>query len=473
MRFRILIPLLLSCYCYTSANAQSSDSTISKIITLPHSFLSKITSKYDKLSTAIERNAEKSLKRLARQEEKLRRKLAKTDSVAAKQIFSTDANKYKDYTKKIGEKGKILNTPLGGNYFPGLDSISTALKCFDKYKNIGNIDKLPNALSSISTVHDKLQTAQQIQQFLKQRRQYLKDQIGKFGMSKNLKKLNKEVYYYSAQLQEYKSILGSPEKIEEKVLSLLRNQPVFTEFMKQNSMLAALFPNPNVSPAQAIAGLQTRNDMQALVQQKIGVGGPNIQQMVQQNLQQAHTKINELKDKVNKTGGGNSDLEIPDFKPNTQRTKAFLKRIEYGANLQFGKTNKFIPNSVDVALSAGYKLNDKSSIGIGASYKMGYGNFQYFAITHQGIGIRSYVDVKLKGSLFLSGGYEMNYLSQFHDISVLNKYDAWQKSGLIGLSKKYKISNKIKGKMQIMYDFLSQYQNPVSQPFIYRVGYTF
>jgi hypothetical protein len=415
----------------------------------------------------------KSLKRLARQEEKMRKKLAKTDSLAAKQIFSSYNSKYNNYTRNIGIKGKLLNNPLEGNYIPGLDSISTALKYFDHYKNIGNLDKLPNAISSIKTVQDKLQTAQQIQQFLKQRRQYLKDQLGKFSMAKDIKKLNKEVYYYSAQLQDYRNMLSDSKKIEAKVLKVLRDNPAFKQFMKDNSMLAELFPSANAFSAQALAGLQTRADIQGLVQQRVGAGGPNAQQMIQQNLKLAHAKINELKDQINKAGGGNSDLEIPDFKPNTQRTKSFLKRIEYGTNLQFGRTNRYLPNTVDVALSAGYKLNDKSILGVGASYKMGYGSLRHFAITHQGVGIRSYIDIKLKGSLFISGGYELNYNSQFQNISVLKDYSAWQKSGLVGFTKKYRISNKLKGKMQVMYDFLSQYQTPATQPFIYRIGYTF
>jgi len=59
-------------------------------------------------------------------------------------------------------------------------------------------------------------------------------------------------------------------------------------------------------------------------------------------MQNAHAELNKLKDKLLK-GGGTSDTELPDFKPNTQKTKTFLQRVEYGFNMQFGKNNGWMP----------------------------------------------------------------------------------------------------------------------------------
>ncbi|MDQ6813009.1 MAG: hypothetical protein M3040_04660 [Bacteroidota bacterium] len=49
-----------------------------------------------------------------------------------------------------------------------------------------------------------------------------------------------------------------------------------------------------------------------------------------------------LKDKINKMGGGSSDLEMPDLKPNSQKTRSFLKGIEYGANMQSQNPNRLL-----------------------------------------------------------------------------------------------------------------------------------
>ena len=35
----------------------------------------------------------------------------------------------------------------------------------------------------------------------------LKEQLEKYGMAKDLKKLNKEVYYYQQQINEYKDLI--------------------------------------------------------------------------------------------------------------------------------------------------------------------------------------------------------------------------------------------------------------------------
>jgi hypothetical protein len=117
-------------------------------------------------------------------------------------------------------------------------------------------------------------------------------------------------------------------------------------------------------------------------------------------------------------------------------------------------------------------LNDKSSIGVGAAYKIGWGNnWNTIKITHQGVGLRSYVDWKIKGSFYISGGYEQNYKAMINSVDQLRDYSAWQSSGLIGLSKKYQISKKMKGELRVLWDFLSYQQVPKAQPIVFRVGY--
>jgi hypothetical protein len=107
------------------------------------------------------------------------------------------------------------------------------------------------------------------------------------------------------------------------------------------------------------------------------------------------------------------------------------------------------------------------------SYKMGLGNgWRNIRISHQGISLRSYADIKLKGSLWISGGYEQNYMSVFTTISQLQNRNAWQQSGLLGLSKKYKMGKKLNGKMQLLWDFLSYQQLPRTQPVIFRFGFS-
>jgi hypothetical protein len=131
------------------------------------------------------------------------------------------------------------------------------------------------------------------------------------------------------------------------------------------------------------------------------------------------------------------------------------------------------PVTSDIGLSLGYKLNNKSVIGVGASYKMGLGTgWNNIRLSNEGVGIRSFIDYKIRGSLFISGGYEQNYRAAFYSLEQLRGLSGWQSSGLIGLSKKYKVSKKLKGSVQLLWDFLSYQQKPQTQAVLFRVGYS-
>ena len=226
----------------------------------------------------------------------------------------------------------------------------------------------------------------------------------------------------------------------------------------------------NTAVQPVLAGIQTRASVNSLMQTSMAAGGPNAITLVKQQIQAGQAELSLLKDKIAKYGS--SDAEIPSFKPNSQKTKSFLKRLEYGANIQFGKSSQYIPTSSDIAVSLGYKINDKSSAGIGISYKMGLGTgWDNIKLSSQGIGLRSYIDWKIKGSFYFSGGYEQNYNSQFKNINQLKEYSSWQSTGLIGLSKKLKLKGAKSTKISVMYDFLSYRHTPITQPFVFRTGF--
>lgn len=93
-------------------------------------------------------------------------------------------------------------------------------------------------------------------------------------------------------------------------------------------------------------------------------------------------------------------------------------------------------------------------------------------MSHLGIGIRSFVEYKIKGNFFASGGFEMNFNNLIKKVDVLKTISSWQKSGLIGITKKYKVGKLLKGNAQFLWDFLSYQQIPHTQPFLFRIGYS-
>lgn len=474
---------------YAAAQADSSLQKTQNINpNIDTKLVGKLDDKYKGLQKNINATTTIALKKFQKKEARLKKKLQSLDSTKAKELFGQSEQFYKGLQNKLTTTNNKL-TRLS-HYFPGLDSLQTATKFLQQAGSSLNnfspdkLNQLNQLSSSLNSVQGSMQSATEINQLLNQRQQQLQSALQQFGLSKELLGMNKQVYYYQQQLNEYKATLNDEQKLEQKVMSLVRELPVFKDFMAKNSILAQLFRVPDNNSGsitgQAIAGLQTRSSIMQQLQNVMGAGNNGVSgaNILQQQAQLAQGQMSQLKDKINSLGGGSGDMTMPEFKPNNQKTKSFLKRIEYGFNIQSQKTNSLLPTISDIAITAGYKLNDKSVIGIGGSYKLGWGDgFNHISLSNQGIGLRSYMDIKLKGGIWITGGYEQNWLPQLATtLNALNVIDksgwgiGWQESGLIGLTKKYKIGKKTNN-MQLLWDFLSYRQMPRTSELKFRVGY--
>ena len=432
----------------------------------------QLGAKANQLNQKLDKKSAKLLDNLLKREKRMKARLGKIDSLKAAEVFGDIEEKYKQAMESPGSK----------MYISSLDTMLSSLKFLENNPKLlagESSEKIRTAIDRVNGLQDQFQKAEDLKRFLKERRQYLKKQLGQSGFGKDLKKMNKQAFYYGEQLKEYKAMLKDKKKAERKGLEILSKTKPFKDFMKKNSMLASMFRMPadpgDPSSTASIAGLQTRAQVNTLVQQQVAAGGAGARQQFSQNIQAAQAEISQLKNKLMKAGAVSSDDEIPDFKPNNQRTKSFWQRIEVGTNIQSQKPNGYFPVTSDLGLSVGYKLNDKSIIGIGSSYKLGWGqNIRHIRISHQGVGLRSFADWKIKGSFWLSAGYEMNYRSEFDRIDELKTYSNWQQSGLVGVSKVISLKTKFfkKTKLQMMWDFLSYQQVPKQKAFIFRVGYS-
>jgi hypothetical protein len=474
---------------FQQALSQDKNPGIDKVINFPTSFFTKVNQKTTKLEDRITKQTERYLQRLAKREQKLKRKLSKIDSAGAQQLFAGSEEQYQQLTNKIKGRSDKLNGAMRGEYLPGMDSLKTAMSFLQQNNQLlGNSkdiqQKVQGSMANVTQLQSKLQQSEQVKAFIQQRKQQIKEALGKYtklpkGITNSFADFNKQAYYYGQQLREYKDMLRDPDKMVEKGLTLLNKLPAFKQFMQQHSELASLFRLPdNYGTPQSLAGLQTRAQVQQQIQTQLASAGPDAQQYLQQNIQAAQAQLNQLKDKISKLGGGGSDMDMPDFKPNNQKTKTFWQRLEYGANIQSAKSSYFFPTTTDLGVSVGYKINDKNTIGVGTSYKMGWGkDIRNISITSQGIGFRSFLDMKIKGSFYASGGLEYNYQPLNDSVSTAGGITAtsWKQSGLVGVSKVVSIKSKFfkKTRLQLLWDFLSYQQVPRTQPVKFRVGYNF
>jgi hypothetical protein len=452
----------------------------------PEKWSISVERKLAKLEEGISTRGERYLRKLQGQEEKILQKLSKLDSTAAQKFLATGQQKYQQLSDQLQNKVSEIPGRLSGEYLPYFDSLKGTLSFLDKNKDyLSAIQsaKVSDALNQVNQFQNKLQQAEAVKQFIRERRQQLTELLSRYtalpkSATKALENYKKEAYYYSQQIREYREMFNDPDKLLRKSLTLLNKLPAFQKFMKEHSELGSLFAIPgNYNSSLALIGLQTRDQVQQIITNQLG-GGSNTGQAFSQAIQSAQPQLDQFKQKLNSLGGGSGDIDMPNFKPNTQRTKTLLQRLEYGTSIQSTRTTRVFPSTTDIALMVGYRIDDKKIIGIGVGGKIGLGkDIRHIDVTGQGINFRSFIDIKIKNSFYASGGFEYNYQKPFYEIQRLYDISEWSKSGLVGISKIISLKTKVfkKTKIQLLWDFLNymDHRQQVSQPIKFRIQYNF
>jgi hypothetical protein len=479
---QILCLLTVIVICGFTMKAQDSTSSqlspIINTVKITNKNMESITSKAESYNTKIDKQTAKYLHKIERQEKKLQRKIAKLDSTAAAQLFDQSKKQFSLLKEKLAAKTNKLKNNKITQYIPSIDSMTTGLQFLKNNPALNNIKdatkKIDEGLEKYKTLQNKLELTKNISQYIKERQSMLKEVLSKYGLAKKLKKYNKAAYYYTEQINEYKAALKDPVKAEKLLLTALQKIPKFREYFAQFSTLGQLFPMPQNGTANIanLAGLQTRVQVMQVIQTNFGGSGtgPNGGlEALQQSIQKAQNELQKLKNRaLEKMGGGNADFNMPNFKPNNQKAKSFLKRFELKTDLQSNKGNGILPNIADVALGLGYKIDDKKIMGLQVAYKLGLGSgLNNIKLSTEGVSYRSYADFKFKKSVWLTGGYE---LTNFTNSPYFG--GSWREAALLGLSKKYAITKKRKGEAKILYNFLWQ-QQPNAQKIIFRTGLNF
>jgi hypothetical protein len=430
-------------------------------------FYVKTAAKADRLNERLTSQTEKIMRDFKKRESRIQKKLQKIDPEEAKELFLNAEQRYKELEERLSGRLSITH------YIPVLDTLLTTLKFFDNARESTISVVNEQILGKLNVLQDEFGKADEIQSFLEERKQFLEDRINRFGFAKDLKKISKQVYYFGEKLNEYRVALDDPGESVRKVIEIVSKSKVFRDFFRKNSLLASLFPMPagTDDPRQQanLVGLQTRAQLNNIIE--LQLPDANTRSLFQNKLQEAQTRLDKWKLKILKSGKNSNDLMPGNFKPNSQKTKTFLQRIEFGLNVQTQKAQDLLPAISEIGLSLGYKLNDRSTIGIGSSYKLGLGrNWSHLQFSCEGMGLRSFIDWELKGSLWLTGAYEINHQTSFDSLKHI---ETWQQSGLIGISKLIPGRNKIlkKTKLQLLWDFLSYQRLPRSQPVLMRVAY--
>jgi hypothetical protein len=474
--FYLTIGILLTGTC---ANGQSADSLSHQAGKVPSRFIDKIGSRATVSDQALTRQTTKYLGRLSRLEYRMKQKLLQTNPGAAKQFPSGN---YQQWANRIQD---TVSSVPGKTYIARLDTLQTTLQYLQSGQGAPNASTLSaQQLSRVSGEVQQLQAHMDqstlISQYISQRKQEISQYLGQYtnlpaGITQTFNQYKATAYYYRQQVEAIKNSLNDPQKIEQQTINQLSKLPAYQQFLAKHSLLSSLFQLPagNASDLSG-QGLQTKDQVQAMLQQQSGSGAQGGTAAIDQQMQQARNQLSSMQSNLSKYGVGGQELDMPHFQPNQQKTKTFLKRLTYGTILQLSKSTTYFPATGNVGLTIGYKINDKSTIGVGASYNIGLGqDWGHMHFSSQGMGLTSFMDWKIKKTYYVTGGYELNYMTEFNSIAQLKNRSLWQPSALIGLEKKYKISSKLQGTLQVLFDALYRQELPAGQMIKFRIGYNF
>lgn len=438
-------------------------------------YLNTVENKIDYYKKQSYKKTLKTLQKLARWEKKIQHTLNKIDPHKSKELFERSVtfqsllNEFEKTSRKV-LKVKTVYDQKRDEYFTNVKYLITQSSEWNsKIKtSIQDVDikieKINENADELSYINDVIK---------KRKMELINASIRLLGKNKYISKINKESWYYQESIKNLNDIFNEPTKIEALVKKALTQSKQFRDFARSNSLISRFFGNNLTinSINNELLGLQTRVQISTEIQNVLQPIGSNAINIFSNKMHEAFSEFEVYKQNyLNKHNSSFS--EIPDFKPNTQKTKTFKQRLEFGYNIQFNKERFTIPNQVEPSINIGYKLNDKSTIGLGAAYKVGLGNWQKLSFSNEGWGVRSIIDWKLKKQIYITGGFEY-YFSDKYSIPNNNLYNNYEVA-VIGLTKKIKINNK-KNKtsnIQILYDILHQPKNGGS-PLKFRYGKSF
>jgi len=478
--------LLLLCLHFKALNAQpAADPTPPGT----GNYLKTIDGKMSAYDDKVVTYSQHALDAMLDAERRMQARVSKTDPAYSSRMFGYAIDSLQRLRSALTTATAMSGRLSRLNYFPYTDSLRQALAFLQKTSGVaGQASALSSQLASsverLNVLEGKLNTIATIQNFVQQRMEVLNSVAAKFPDCRGaVQRLQQTAYYYSAQMAQYKGLLQNPAAIERQILDRIGPTATFQSLMQNKGQLAGLFAPRSAFSVASLSG----GGVPGLAQ--VGAGSsalPNratVQEYIRKNnpaigdttdvAGTLQSKFAAAGDKLHESGASLPAIpSMPSFTPNNQKTMPFGKRIEWGFDVQFGKAVSYLPATANIGIKAGYRLSDRLSAGLGVDYLMGIGTgWKDIHLSNQGVGLRQYGKWLIKKGWNLQEGVELNYLSAFKNISQLRGLPNWQTSALLGISKQYRVSRKLTGNFQVLYDFLYHQHQPTTQPVLFRLGY--
>ncbi|WP_316835063.1 hypothetical protein [Pedobacter nutrimenti] len=450
------------------------------------------------------------LKKLKHKEGKIARKLAAKDSTLYWQYMQQRLSY--DSIARLSQDTSALNH-LAAKKRGLVDSLKGVQNFIQKQSGkLGGATALVDKAgintpytAELNKLQQQLSGQQHIDDLIKQRTGNL-EQLAVGQNISGLQSIQKNVYYAQEKMKAFKKLADDPDEAEEEALEYLQGTEGFSQYLNGNQdAFGGLSNNATAEDLQRM-GYQTKSQVNAMLQQKLGNNLSAVQQQMAQQVQDYSEKLNEITGKVSEAKKGIAEakqtineakqtkdklkhIEKPAFQKNPERGKPVSQRLETQYNFQTSRagTDELRPAMLELGASVAFKHTPRLSYGIGISLSTGLGrNWQNIRLTYEGVSARAFADWKALYGFSLQAGYERTfrpadrpYLPEHQNNptptqppannALKDAFGGQQQAAYVGIMKRYRINSKVSGTFLIGYNCLWQ-QEALRSPFLIRFG---
>lgn len=420
----------------------------------------------------FKKQQDKLLKRLKRKEAKYAKQLQKKDSVGFTKYKSNQLtfdsisrlaqpDSIQLYRYAIQKPHKVIDSLKGVQSF-----LENKVHLQGKSPNNGYDNQL-------SGLKGDLAYSNYVQDLINRRTSTLKyyAQQSKSKVA-GLKGMQKQVFYTKSRIKNYKQIAEEPSKLEEEALYYLQGEKGFSDYLepKTKGMQGVNGKQTSLSDLEKM-GYQTKRKMAANLQKKFGSNLGNLQQRMGGQIKDYQDQLRKTEElKKNALAAKQSvkrlkHISKPDFKINPMRGQPFWQRIEKQYNWYTTRAGlDGQPATFNAMVMAGFKHTPRLSYGTGITTTIGLGqNWSNIKFTFEGIGFTTYAAWQWEYGIGAYAGYERVYQEAVFQkgnnretpplaLETNHNKKEYKEAVLIGLTKRYQISDKWSGSVQLLYD---------------------
>lgn len=458
---RALITLLFIVLIYIPVHAQEEEI----ILVQGKKYLDINISSLEKYNKRVQRQQARLLQKLSRKKKTYAARLKRKDS-AGYARYQQQQVSFDSISNLNKNKNVIHSTRVKGS--AAIDSLAAIQQFLQLKTNTSNSDELAPYIGELSKLKLDQQRNNQVSELINQRFNTLKSINTSAKDIKGFKSIDKQVFYAKEKIKVFKQINDEPSKVEEQALEMLQGQQGFDQLMDKASGRPTTNSNMTASDLEKM-GYQTKRQVNEQLQQKFGSNLGGIQQSMGKQISDYQDKLKEVKAATGTLKQSKQSLRQlktinkPSFRVNPMRGMPFSKRIEKQWNFQTNRaTVDGTPAMLQLSAMAGFKHTPNLTYGAGVATAIGLGrNWNNIKFSFEGIGVRTFAEWQWQYSIGAYAGYERMFkqavFSKTNETIPSIKENAhstntFSESILIGLTKRYRINEKMNGSIQVLYD---------------------